>query len=330
MISMEDVFVAKEGDNETTIAAGIKGKLALLLTPAIYYFASPLIIDVPNFVVLGIGFPTLVTTSGLSALIVEGFGVRVAQVLIESGHEKGRDATSPMLLWKGSDGIGSDVFTRVGAFAYETPEHPSCLQTNAEVHVMVAGDRVVLDNTWFWHADHDDCTPEGQAPASDSCYSGNGLVVYGEDVTVYGLAVEHTFNDLVDWQGEGGLIFFFQSELPYHDPTFVNNGYCGYRVAYGVQRHTAYGVGIYQVFPTYTLDADMRVPASAQLKNVFSWSITTGSNSTLGKLLCSAPGTAQCHQGECDSNSCHLQQFPVPKESVKPSKVSAYTDHIVV
>jgi hypothetical protein len=320
-ISMDDVYVAKEGDNETTIMAGIKGKRALLLTPAIYYFATPLVIDAPDFVVLGIGFPTLVTTSGLSALVIEGAGVRVAQVLIEAGHLRSRDATAPMLEWKGHDGIGSDIFTRVGAFAYATDQHPSCLQTHADVHVMAQGNRLALDNTWFWHADHDDCTEVNATPASDDCYSGNGLVVNGDDVVAYGLAVEHTYNDLVNWQGERGIIFFFQSELPYHDPTFWNLGYVGYRVGYSVKSHTAYGVGIYQVFPTYSLDADMRVPATAKLTNVFSWAITVPYNHTLGKLVCSQPGTHSCHQGECDNNSCYLSSFPVSSEpALRPSE----------
>merc|ERR1719375_954674 len=291
----------------TSGSARMKGKRALILAPAIYYFSSPLRIQDANFVVLGLGMATLVTTSGLSALIVEASGVRVAQILIEAGFKRTMDATAPMLDWKGDDGVGSDIFTRVGSFAYDTPQHPSCLQTHADVHVMVPGNRLVLDNTWFWHADHDDCTPVDQAPASDSCYSGNGLYVAGDDATVYGLAVEHTLGDLVDWQGENGLIFFFQSELPYHDLSFP--GYVGYRVGYGINKHSAYGVGIYQVFPTYSLDAAMRVPPSVDLTNVFSWAITTGSNITLGKLICSTPGTDSCYQGSCDANSCHMANF---------------------
>ena len=43
----------------------------------------------------------------------------------------------------------------------------------------------------------------------------NGLVVDGDDVTTYGLAVEHTLEDLTVWNGEGGQVFFYQSELPY-------------------------------------------------------------------------------------------------------------------
>eukprot|EP00930_Biecheleria_cincta_P071639 TRINITY_DN59110_c0_g1_i1.p1 TRINITY_DN59110_c0_g1~~TRINITY_DN59110_c0_g1_i1.p1 ORF type:complete len:616 (-),score=89.80 TRINITY_DN59110_c0_g1_i1:39-1886(-) len=320
-IQMEDVFVAKDGDNSTTISAGIKGKRALLLTPAMYFLHESIRIADPDFVVLGIGMPTLVTLTGLSAIIVDAPRVRIAHVLIEGSHPRTSDPTSALLLWKGSDGVASDIFTRVGAFAYEKGGHDSCTVTHADVHLEARGDRLVLDNAWLWHADHDDCTGDSDYPKSDIAYSGNGLTVYGENVTAYGLAVEHTMMDLVDWSGEGGQIFFFQSELPYNDPTFVDDGYCGYKVGYDVKRHTAYGVGIYQVFPTYTLKADMRVPPVADLTNVFAWSITSGFNTTLGKLICDMPGDDNCHKGECDANSCHIAKFPIP--SVRSPSMNA-------
>jgi len=310
-ISMEHVFVARDGDNAATISDGIKGKRALLLTPAMYFLYDSIRISAPDFVILGLGLPTLVTLTGLSAFIVDAPRVRIAHVLIEAGHPRTRDGTAALLLWKGSDGVGSDIFTRVGAFAYANDHHNSCTITHADIHIEVRGDRVVLDNTWAWHADHDDCTGSSSSPASDSAYSGNGLVVYGENVTSYGLAVEHTMMNLVNWDGDGGKIYFFQSELPYHDPTFVDDGYCGYKVAYDVQRHLAYGVGIYQVFPTYTLQADIRVPPTADLTHVFAWSITSPYNTTLGSLICDAPGKDNCNRGSCDANSCHLAKFPV-------------------
>jgi hypothetical protein len=34
-------------------------------------------------------------------------------------------------------------------------------------------------------------------------------------VTAYGLAVEHTLRDLVQWNGDHGRVYFYQSELPY-------------------------------------------------------------------------------------------------------------------
>eukprot|EP00966_Prymnesium_polylepis_P007919 182407-Prymnesium_polylepis.1 len=42
-----------------------------------------------------------------------------------------------------------------------------------------------------------------------------GLVVDGDDVTMYGLAVEHTEEDLTLLNGERGQTYFYQSELPY-------------------------------------------------------------------------------------------------------------------
>ena len=42
----------------------------------------------------------------------------------------------------------------------------------------------------------------------------NGLLVEGDGVTFYGLAVEHTLKDLTKWSGEDGRTIFYQSELP--------------------------------------------------------------------------------------------------------------------
>ena len=41
----------------------------------------------------------------------------------------------------------------------------------------------------------------------------NGLVVTADDVIMYGLAVEHTEQDLVQWSGERGRTYFYQSEV---------------------------------------------------------------------------------------------------------------------
>jgi hypothetical protein len=41
------------------------------------------------------------------------------------------------------------------------------------------------------------------------------LEVLSDDVTIYGLAAEHTLGDLVLWRGERGRVYFYQCELPY-------------------------------------------------------------------------------------------------------------------
>ena len=58
---------------------------------------------------LGIGYATLVATNGTSALRVSASDVRVAGVLLEAGTPVGNPATQPLLLWEGSDGVGSDI-----------------------------------------------------------------------------------------------------------------------------------------------------------------------------------------------------------------------------
>ena len=146
-------------DIERGIAGGrgSPAKRALLLSPAIYTLTRPLAIHADGFVLLGIGFPTLIATGGDSALVVTGRGVRISGVLLEAGTSVAAPPSAPLLLWAGSEGVGSDVFTRSGAFKYATALKPSCMRTRADVHVAIAGDAVTLDNTWAWHADHDDC-----------------------------------------------------------------------------------------------------------------------------------------------------------------------------
>jgi len=317
MIPMEDVFIAKEGDDADAIQAGIQGKAALLLTPGIYGLSKPIVISQSNFVVLGIGMPTLVATGGLSALVVESgaTGVRVAQILVEAGTEISPDATEPLVFWRGDTGIASDLFARVGAFSYETDFHKRCVVTKADVMVRAEGDGLVFDNAWLWHADHDDCTESHRPVASDSAFSGNGLVVNGDRFLGYGLAVEHTKHDLVSWEGEDGALFFFQSELPYYSALdFGNDGYSGFKVGYGVQNFTGHGIGVYQVFNSYSMNASFRFPVTAKFYNMFTWCIT-GSRSGLGALGCHTPGMDHCTQGACNYNSCQLLQYPVPEDS---------------
>ena len=46
-----------------------------------------------------------------------------------------------------------------------------------------------------------------------------GLVVNGDDVTAYGLFVEHFQKYEVIWNGNRGTVVFFQNEMPYDPPS---------------------------------------------------------------------------------------------------------------
>lgn len=71
--------------------------------------------------------------------------------------------------------------------------------------VKINSANVIVDNTWLWRADHDVNGHVGNAMNPVK----NALIVNGEDVIVYGLAVEHTLEDNVQWNANGGKVFFF-------------------------------------------------------------------------------------------------------------------------
>ena len=85
--------------------------------------------------------------------------------------------------------------------------------------------------------------------------SANRLIVNGGDVTAYGLFVEHFQQYQTLWNGNGGDVYFYQSEMPYDSAEPAawkaspgHNGYPSYKVTDGVTSHIARGVGVYGVF----------------------------------------------------------------------------------
>jgi len=71
--------------------------------------------------------------------------------------------------------------------------------------VIINSSNVIYDNTWLWRADHD---VAGNVSDSHNPVT-NGLIVNGDDVIAYGLAVEHCLENLVVWNGERGTTYWF-------------------------------------------------------------------------------------------------------------------------
>eukprot|EP00434_Breviolum_minutum_P043518 symbB.v1.2.038798.t1/scaffold6179.1/size20273/1 len=252
-IPIEEMYVAKEGDTEVSINVGIQGKKGLILSPAIYQVSTPIQITQPHFVILGLGFPTLVSMGILPAIHLVADDVRIGGVLLEGGFEKDPVIkTEALLLWTGNRGAASDIFARVGSFKYETSFHRPCTAKQANIFVQVDGVDNVLDHAWLWHADHDDCSNKWPNSISAmTCVSGNALVVNGDRTIVYGLQAEHTMEDQVYWRGNGGKVYFYQNELPYINPYYWKRGYnfgmdyVSYRVDSDCFDHYAIGLGSY-------------------------------------------------------------------------------------
>ena len=148
-----------------------------------------------------------------------------------------------------------DVFFRVGGAGVG----------RAKVNLLINSNDTIIDHTWIWRADH------GAGVGWTSNLSDNGLVVNGNNVTAYGLFVEHHQQFQVLWNGNHGRTYFYQSEIPYDPPDQSSwtsapgtNGWASYKVADNVTNHEAWGLGIYSVFrhPNVTLTRAIEVPVT--------------------------------------------------------------------
>jgi hypothetical protein len=256
---------------ETDTAATINAQLAkgknLLLTPGIYHLADAIKVTKANTIVLGLGFATLLPDNGTPAMVTaDADGIIVAGVLFDAGEKN-----SPVMLEVGSGKSKvrhtanpislHDVFFRIGGAAVGP----------ATVNLRINSNDVILDHTWIWRADHGQNQSVGWAINT----SANGLVVNGDNVTAYGLFVEHLQEFQVLWNGNGGRVYFYQSEIPYDppdQPSFTSapgvNGWASYKVADNVTSHEAWGLGVYSVFrrPNVVLGHAFEVPKNPNVR----------------------------------------------------------------
>jgi hypothetical protein len=265
-IPLSRFYIARPGvDSAATINAQLAKGRNLLLTPGIYELVDAIRVSRPNTVVLGLGFATLRPVRGTAAMTVsDADGIIIAGLLFDAGAEQ-----SPVLLEVGEPGSKRshaanpislhDVFFRVGGAGV----------ARTTVNLMINSNDTILDHTWIWRADH------GPGVGWTSNTSANGLVVNGENVTVYGLFVEHLQQFQVLWNGNGGRTYMVQSEIPYDPPDQASytsaagtNGWASYKVADAVTRHEAWGLGIYSVFrhPGVVLSRAIEVPKTPAVR----------------------------------------------------------------
>ena len=182
----------------------------LILTPGVYHLAAPILVTRPNTVVLGLGFPTLVPQNGTAAVQVLNVpGVKLADMIIDAGPKNSQSLMQigqplPQSAGNPNDpSLVQDVFFRIGG---ATPGEA----TNS---LVVDNSNVILDDIWAWRADH------GNGVGWTQNVAAHGVVVNGNNVTAYGLAVEHYQQSQVVWNGQNGENIFFQSEMPYDPPS---------------------------------------------------------------------------------------------------------------
>jgi hypothetical protein len=244
-IPLSDFVVARPGERVQDINRALAGGKSLLLTPGVYALDRTIAVQRKDSVVLGLGFPTLTPQHGVVAMTVADVpGVDISGLIFDAGP-----VSSPRLLQVGPRGAHrskaadptalQDVFFRIGGAA----------AGKAKVSLEVNSDNTILDNTWAWRADH------GTGVGWTVNTADTGLVVNGDDVTAYGLFVEHYQKTEVKWNGNRGRVVFFQNEMPYDPPSQAAwsrphgvDGYPALKVANGVRRFNGYGMGSYSFF----------------------------------------------------------------------------------
>ena len=263
-LPLTQFYVAQASqDNATTLNIALQRNLNLIFTPGVYSLSQPIVIRNANTVVLGLGLATLQPTQGTPAIMVEDVdGVTIAGLLFDAGT-----ANSANLLQIGDVNVSTvdhsanptavfDVSFRVGG-ASASAQATSCMVVNSC--------NVIIDNAWLWRADHG-IDPVGWN--TNPC--ANGLVVNSDNVTAYGLFVEHFEGFQTLWNGNGGSVYFYQSECPYDVPSQSawtqngENGYPSYKVSNNVTSHQGHGIGVYCNFTNAVqLDNAVETPTGA-------------------------------------------------------------------
>jgi hypothetical protein len=292
-IPFSDIYLAHPGDAAATINAQLARGKHLILTPGIYDLTEPLRVTHPDTVVLGLGFATLRPTHGTAAILTaDADGIILAGLLIDAGEQQ-----SSILLQVGPQGSKThhatnpislhDVFFRVGGARIG----------RAGINLEINSRDTLVDHTWIWRADH------GQGVGWDKNLSRNGLVVNADDVTIYGLFVEHHQQFQVLWNGDRGRTYMYQSEIPYDPPNQAaytsapnTNGWASYKVADTVHHHEAWGLGIYSVFtyPNVSLTRAIETPTTPTIHFHDMITVCLLNNSGIENIVNNTGGPATC------------------------------------
>ena len=247
-------YIAKEGDTEIEINAALKSGKNVFFTPGHYALNAPIQVNRKNAILLGAGIasvtlePSESNTWGciyaddkdgiiIAGLLMDSFNSTTYQIRVGEEGANTDHSVNPILL--------TDITCRVGGIQSKNIQIHASMQINSN--------HVVGDHFWLWRADHG--TQRGGAArwTRDRCK--NGLIVTGDDVTLYALFAEHYQEYEVLWLGERGRTYFLQNEPPYDPPTQAAwssqggrvEGYAAFKVANSVKEHHSIGFGSYAV-----------------------------------------------------------------------------------
>ncbi|MGW1618826.1 RICIN domain-containing protein [Streptomyces sp. NPDC002172] len=303
-LSLDSFYVVKPGATASQINAALTAGKNLLVTPGVYHLDQTLQINRADTVVLGLGLATFVPDNGITAMkVADVDGVDIAGLLFDAGT-----TNSATLVEVGPTGSSAshasdptslhDVYFRVGGAGVG----------KATTSLVVNSDNVIGDHMWIWRADH------GSGVGWTTNTADTGLVVNGDNVTMYGLFVEHFQKYQTVWNGNGGRTYFYQNEMPYDPPNqsaWMNGstrGYAAYKVADSVTSHQAYGLGSYCYFstnPGVVADHAIEAPANSNVRFTSMVTVSLGGTGTITHVIDNSGGPSNS-----STNVANLNSYP--------------------
>ena len=293
IVPLSQFYVAKPTDSAATINQALAQGLNLLFTPGVYTVDQTINVTRANTIVLGIGYATLAPVNGVVPMAVSDVdGVKISGLLFDAGT-----TNSPVLLQVGPTGSTAshagnpttiqDVFFRIGGR----------IAGKATTSLLVNSNNTIIDHIWAWRADHGNAGTFGWTVNT----ADQGLIVNGQNVTAYGLFVEHYQKYEVTWNGNGGRTYFFQNEMPYDPPDQATwrtgaNGYAAYKVADTVTSHEGWGLGSYCFFnvnPAIHADRGFEVPVNAGVRFHDLLTVSLGGTGTIDHVVNNTGAAAQ-------------------------------------
>ncbi|MET9227939.1 RICIN domain-containing protein [Lentzea sp. NPDC003310] len=303
-IPLSQFYIAKPGTSAATMNAQLAAGKHLLLTPGIHQVSEPIRVTRPDTVVMGLGLATVMPTNGNMALdVADVDGVKIAGLLLDAAP-----TNSPLLMQMGQPGSNAnhsanpsslhDLYVRIGGSAVG----------RATTSLVVNSHNVIGDHLWLWRGDH------SIGVGWDLNTADTGLIVNGNNVTMYGLFVEHYQKYQTIWNGQGGRTYFYQNEMPYEVPNqaaWMNGstrGYAAYKVSNNVTTHEAWGLGSYAFMnanPSVVADRAFEVPNTPGVKFHSMVTVSLGGKGTIQRIINNSGGTATA-----GSTEAYLANYP--------------------
>ncbi|MFG2696888.1 RICIN domain-containing protein [Kitasatospora sp. NPDC048407] len=289
-LPIDQFYIVKPGADAADMNTALAQGKNLLVTPGVYHLNQTLNITRPDTVVLGLGLATLIPDNGITAVnVADVDGVKVAGLLIDAGTVNSQTlmqigaGTASAVDHSANPTSLHDVFFRIGGAGVG----------KATQSLVVNSNNVIGDHMWLWRADH------GSGVGWTSNTAANGLIVNGNNVTLYGLFVEHYQQTQVIWNGNNGRTYFFQNELPYDPPNqaaWMNGatrGFPAYKVADSVTNHEAWGLGSYAYFnvnPAVVEEHSFEVPYRSTVRFHDMVTVSLGGTGTIAHVINSTGG----------------------------------------